>query len=152
MKAMFGDVLNQVMETELETKLGYEKVKEPRIMTKSAGQKTTGTGIQKNGKNVAVWDNNRCSSWPERKIWAFYHKQIQPQCRRNEGKIFVAVFMWYKSKGYFRADKKPLRCWNITEACQQNKWKNNVWGYGLAKPPAWQCLSICIYGWDTLQS
>ena len=54
MKAMFGDVLNQVMETELETKLGYEKVKEPRIMTKSAGQKTTGTGIQKNGKNVAV--------------------------------------------------------------------------------------------------
>lgn len=47
MKAMFGDVLNQVMETELETKLGYEKVKEPRIMTKSAGQKTTGTGIQK---------------------------------------------------------------------------------------------------------
>ena len=47
MKAMFGDVLQQVMETELETKLGYEKVKEPRIMTKTVCRKTTGTVTQK---------------------------------------------------------------------------------------------------------
>lgn len=47
MKAMFGDVLQQVMEAELDTKLGYEKAKEPRMMTKTVCRKTTGTVTQK---------------------------------------------------------------------------------------------------------
>lgn len=47
MKAMFGDVLQQVMEAELDAKLGYEKVKEYQIMTKTVCRKITVMGTQK---------------------------------------------------------------------------------------------------------
>ena len=46
MKTMFGDVLQQVMEAELDTKLG-KKAKEPRMMTKAVCRKTTETVTQK---------------------------------------------------------------------------------------------------------
>lgn len=47
MKAMFGDVLQQVMEAELDTKLGYEKSKRTSNDDKTVCRKTTGTDIQK---------------------------------------------------------------------------------------------------------
>ena len=47
MKAMFGDVLQQVMEAELDAKLGYEKAKEYQIMTKTVCRKITVMGTQK---------------------------------------------------------------------------------------------------------
>ena len=47
MKAMFGDVLQQVMEAELDTKLGYKKVKEQRITTNRGCRKITETVTQK---------------------------------------------------------------------------------------------------------
>ena len=52
MKAMFGDVLNQLMETELETKLRYEKVKVPRIMSKANVEKLPELAFKKDGKNA----------------------------------------------------------------------------------------------------
>ena len=47
MKAMFGDVLQQVMEAELDTKLGYEKSERTSNDDESGLSKTTETGIQK---------------------------------------------------------------------------------------------------------
>jgi hypothetical protein len=47
MKEMFNDVLQQVMKSELENKLGYEKVKEYLIRAKKRCRKTTGMGTHR---------------------------------------------------------------------------------------------------------
>ena len=52
MKAMFGDVLQQVMEAELDTKLGYEKSE--RIITLSGYSKTHLTRLMRKYYGVSV--------------------------------------------------------------------------------------------------
>jgi putative transposase len=45
MKDMFRDVLQQVMESELEEKLGYERARDCQMLMKRRGRKVTETGI-----------------------------------------------------------------------------------------------------------
>ena len=65
MKAMFGDVLQQVMEAELDTKLGYEKSQRTENEDESGLSERT---FKKDGKNAARRSDNKCSSGPKRRI------------------------------------------------------------------------------------
>lgn len=66
MKEMFRDVLQQVMESELDTELGYEKVSGCRILASKISPEITETDTRKDRENPA-W-SGRCES-PTRSEW-----------------------------------------------------------------------------------
>ena len=116
---MFGDVLQQVMEAELDTKLGYEKSERVSNDDESSLSKNYRNGHSK--KTVKTQLGEVTINVPRDRNGEYEPSIISKYSRNADGmeeKNTVAVLMRNESAGYFRADKKSLRCRNITRACQ----------------------------------